>query len=1257
MTRRILSAGALLLVLAVLGLAAFAGWLLNTEAGLQFALARLETLSSVSITARGARGTIRGPLSFETLLIEHEAVRIEASEVELEPRLSNLLSRTLSIARLRVGAVTVTIRPREPQPPSEVHFMPAFLRLIVDAVELHEVGLVLADGQRYAAARLRGGVDIDRDNLRLLRLAVTDPAGEVTGDLRLRGGRPLGLNGAIAGHWRLPDQHDYRFALSASGDLENLATNLRLTSPARLSFHGSVIARDDTYRLVGTARAVDFDGYPWVESGRFPKLSGSVALDAGRDSIGVDATITSDVLHGEPLRLQGGGTWRDKVLRIESLHAWLPRSGASFTTAGTVDLRPADPVLTLAGEWAKLRWPMTEPPIIESALGAYRISGGLPYAFEARAETTGPDLPAAAWQASGLVDRDSLTLDSADAFALRGRLRATGRLAWTGEQSWQVSVNGRSLDLRELRADLPSRIDVAGTIEGRGFGATAPWTARIDSLRGTLVGRALSGRGQITHRNGEFELRGLRVANGESFARVDGRYGRTIDLSWAADLRSLSLIEPGLAGQLQASGRVQGPRERPWISGDAKLAGLKYGALAVATAEARVDLDLRDQRNSTVDVALHDVDTGVLRFDVVTVRADGRLSDHSLEIEVESPSDERIRLASLSGRVAAHGALAADWRGWTGELTETKFAYPDGAATLLQPAAIEISAAAARAAPICLEDGESRLCAEGEWQASPERWRLIYSAQDWPLRRVLTSLFGWHEFDGMLQAGGWIGKEPGQAWLGASTVLLDDTTLDIPRNRFRSERVRLGGGRLDLFADRDRIRSNFLLAIGEKTQIEGEAHAERLPGGPMSDYPVTGQIHGGADSLTALPLLVPEVDRSGGRFDIDIKIDGTLGQPTFNGEFSVRDGQFAMYRTNLVLSNTQLEGRFAGDEVIFEGRGATSGGSMTLDGRFRWPEGVMNGVMHLRGDQLLVADTPEFRIVASPDLTFTAGGDGILVTGRVDIPSALIAPRDLTTTVRTSPDERIVGMDFEDTGPSTLGRVRSRIDVVLGDDVRVNSYGLRARLGGAVTISSVPQDEPRGRGAIHVIDGQYRAFGQDVRITRGRLSFEDSPLSQPILDIVAERRIEAEDVTVAVNVRGSLDSPFITLSSTPSMSQNEALSYLLTGRSINNLQTGDQRTVDAAAEGLALGGGGLLLGPIGQRLGLDEVTVERTSNDDTAVVLGKHLSARLFVSYGISISEAINTIKLRYTLNERWALKAEAGQDQSGDVEFRIERP
>jgi len=1255
-TRRLLAIGGILLLFAVAGLGVWAVWLVNTEAGLHFVLRRLETLSAVSIMARGARGTLAGTLEFDLLVIDHEAVRVEAHDLRIEAELANLLSRTISVAHAEAGAIEVLLRRREPQPPSEPHFMPHLLELAVANFDLRGVVLVLAGGQRYAVDSVTGSLTMDHWVLRAPVVRITDDLGELIGDVRLRAARPLGMTGTLSGRWRLPDGRDYRFSAAVRGDLDRLGTDVRLAQPARLSFAGNALDLTGAPRLLGTVRVVGFDGSPWIPAGRFPRVSGSIAVDAGRNSIGVDGTLTSSGVIDEPLRLQGGGTWQKRVIEISTLRVWLPRSAASFTTGGTIDLAPDSPVLALSGEWSALRWPLAGAPIVTSAGGTYRIGGSLPYAYEVKAETAGPQLPTAAWQATGLVGKDGLAIDAVDVYALRGRIHGAGRLAWTGDQAWRFSAQARSLDLHGLRADLDGRVDFEGAIEGHGFGATAPFDATVTSLRGVLWGRALTGSGQIARREGGYDLRAVRVANGESYARLDGRYAQTIDLTLDADIRSLAIIHPELSGRLTAIGRAQGTPTRPSIVGEATIAALKYQDAIVGAARADIDLDLGDTRDSRVTVEATDVDSGRLQFDRVALRVAGRTADHELSFEAASPGDERYRLAGFEARMAARGAFEIDRRRWHGELASTRLSFPDGSATLLQPAALDLSPLAASAAPICLQTGEALFCAEGQWSARPESWRLIYSAQDWPLKRLLTSLLGWREFDGLLQGSGWIGKEPGQDWLAGTTILLDKASLDIPRNKFRTERVRLGGGRLDLFAEQHEIRANLDLSVGENARIEGEARVERVSGKPMTAFPVSGRLHGGSEALTALPVFVPEIDRSAGRLDAELTMGGTLGEPRFNGEFEISDGRFEFYRTNFILADAHLAGRFEGDELSFQGRGTTSGGSVTLDGRFRWPEGVMNGSMRLQGDRLLVADTPEYRIVASPDLTVTANTNGYLVTGQVQIPSALIAPKDLTTSVSTSPDERIVGLDSEDEAPSTLQRIRSQIDVVLGDDVKVDSYGLKATLGGAVTVLTRPADVARGQGAINVVSGQYKAFGQDVRIARGRLAYDNTPLSQPTLDLVAERRIEDDDVTVAVNVRGQLDHPFITITSTPAMSSNEALSYLLTGRSVDNLQSGEVQALDSAASSLAIGGSGLLLGGIGTRLGLDELSVENSGTDDAAVVLGKYLNPKLFVSYGISIAEAINTIKLRYTLNQKWSVKAEAGLDQSADLEYRIER-
>ena len=1255
MRRRWVIAAAILAT-AVVAVLAAGTWLLRTELGLQLVLDGLRHLPSVQIEAEGPSGVLAGPLAAERLLVDTEAVRIEARGVRVNPAVTGLLAGSIHLSHLEVDGVEVVIKEREPKPPSAPHFLPRFLRLAAPGLELRNVTVTLANGRRIAVASLHGDLRMTRWRIDAESLAIDDPAGRVEGQLSLRAKLPLGLRGTLAGHWRLPDDRQYRFAATARGDLDRLAAELSLTEPARLSFAGSALTLTEAARLVGTIRATDFDGSPWLPPGRLPKLSGSLAVNAGLETIGVDGTLTSPGLGDEPLRIQGAARRAGTELEIGSLRVWQPRTELSLEASGTVRFDEDSPRLAIEGEWTALSWPLAGEPVVESPLGAFRLEGDLPYAFDVKAQASGPRVPRADFTAAGSFDREQLTLERVDALVLNGRVMGSGRLTWVGEQPWHAQVKGTGVDVSLVRPDLTGRLNMAVSMEGRGFTATSPWTLRIASLSGTLLGRALTGAGQVSHRDATYELRGIRIANAGSHVDVSGRWGNTVDLRWDADIRSLAVLSPGYSGELVSSGVARGPQAKPHVTAEARVRKLSHGTLEVAEAAASVDVDLADRQESRIELRAEGLVGGGMQVDAVRVRAHGRTGEHDLEAAVTVPPDQRRQFTGFTATLAASGGLDLKALAWRGELESAAIEFADGRAQLLQPVEFELGRDRIWSAPLCFETGDARLCAEGEWRSAPRSWRVIYSVQDWPLRRLLTSLLGRREFDGKLQASGWASREPGKDWVGGTSLWLDEPTLDIRRNKFRTQRVELGRGQVDLFAEPTEIRVTAELDMAQSTRVRGNATVTRVPGLPVADHPLRGEFRAESAVLTALPVFVPEIDRSEGQVDAQVNLGGRLGAPEFDGEFHLRDGRFDLYRTNLVLSGVTLDGHFIGDELEFQGRAGTNKGPITLDGRFRWPEGVMTGRMQLKGDELLVADTPEYRIVASPDVTVNAGAEGFDVTGEVLIPTARIAPKDLSTSVSTSADERVVGLEEEQAEPSTLQRVRSTVRVALGNDVRVESLGLKARLGGEVTVKTRPQDVARGKGEIRVIEGEYKAFGQFVKISRGILRYDDTPLTQPSLDLVAEREIKDEDVTVAVNVRGRLDNPFITLSSEPAMSSNEALSYLLTGRSLNTLQSSEVASVDRAAESLALSGGGLLLGSIGTRMGLDEVSVERTSDEDTSVVLGKFLSPKLFVSYGISIAEAINTIKLRYTLNPRWSLKAEAGLEQSADIEYRIER-
>ena len=458
---------------------------LTTEAGLQWALAQLERIPSVRIEAHGASGTLAGPLTVQRLVVDHEAAHIEARGVTLDLRLASLLAGDVYLEQSTVESLNVELKEREPPPPEAPRFLPQFLEVVAPSLRVGNVGLTLADGQRFTVASVRGALAMTRWRIDLTDLVVEDPLGRIDGALTLRATLPLGLRAALNGHWQLPDERTYRFAAAARGNLDRLATTVTLAEPANLSFVGNALKLTEAPRIVGTLRATDFDGSPWLPQGSWPRMSGSIALDTGLATFGIDGTLTADAFGDGPVRVQGNGRWLEPRLEIVSLRAWLPRSSLAVETAGTVTLGEALPTLDLAGEWTALRWPLTGPTAVESTFGTYSLRGSMPYAFDVQAHVRAPVLdtaPEARFSATGTFDREQLVLDRLQGDVLRGQLSMSGRVAWADVQPWSARLEARNIDMAGLRADLSGRVSTTATVEGRGFTPDAPWTATLASL-------------------------------------------------------------------------------------------------------------------------------------------------------------------------------------------------------------------------------------------------------------------------------------------------------------------------------------------------------------------------------------------------------------------------------------------------------------------------------------------------------------------------------------------------------------------------------------------------------------------------------------------------------------------------------------------------------------------------------------------------------------------------------------------------------
>ena len=434
------------------------------------------------------------------------------------------------------------------------------------------------------------------------------------------------------------------------------------------------------------------------------------------------------------------------------------------------------------------------------------------------------------------------------------------------------------------------------------------------------------------------------------------------------------------------------------------------------------------------------------------------------------------------------------------------------------------------------------------------------------------------------------------------------------------------------------------------------ARLQRDGSNDILNLPLTGDMRARAADANILPLLFPDIDHAAGLVTANATIGGTLALPEFNGRIELARGEFDSYRVNLAMRELAVVADLANTGLTFRGQGRAGEGQLEADGQLRWRGGESQGELNLRGQNLLVADLADYRVVASPNLHFIVEGKRLDVAGDVKIPSARVQPAKLTGAVKLSDDARYVGEHPAER--AGLFTVHSEVRIDMGDDVRVDAFGLQGRIVGGVGTTAHTGETPIGRGELSVDDGRYEALGQKLDINRGRLLFDASPLDDPGLDIEARRRVETTEV--GLNVRGTLQEPRLTFFSDPAMSQSQIMSYLLTGKSVDSITGSETKSISAARDSLALQGGGFLAGQFGRRIGIEQVGVESTVNsageENTALVLGKFLSPRLFVSYGISLTESINTLKLRYTISDKWVFKTEAGENQSADLEYATER-
>jgi translocation and assembly module TamB len=234
--------------------------------------------------------------------------------------------------------------------------------------------------------------------------------------------------------------------------------------------------------------------------------------------------------------------------------------------------------------------------------------------------------------------------------------------------------------------------------------------------------------------------------------------------------------------------------------------------------------------------------------------------------------------------------------------------------------------------------------------------------------------------------------------------------------------------------------------------------------------------------------------------------------------------------------------------------------------------------------------------------------------------------------------------------------LETTVQINFGERINIQGQGLTGQLSGKLDVYTSNRGELLGKGEVAIIDGKFSAYGQSLVIEEGKLLFQGNRLNNPELRITAVRRID-ETITVGLRITGYATNPLLTLFSTPALGDDEILAYIVFGRPIASLTSGEGTDLIGAATTMGLQNSGFLTRSLSSTFGLDSLQfTSDASGEHASVVIGKYLTPKLYLSYMMGVFERIATARIRYDLNKNWSVEVKSSTDVGVDLYYNIQK-
>ena len=852
-----------------------------------------------------------------------------------------------------------------------------------------------------------------------------------------------------------------------------------------------------------------------------------------------------------------------------------------------------------------------------------------------------------------------VTVNKLGIASLDGKSEFVGAVSWKEGANWDVQADLEKMNIGFYVPVMPATL--SGKLNSRGFAGSQGWQVELPvaDLNGTLSSNPISLKGSATlNQNVLLTVPDLQVRYGENHLNARGVLDDHSDFVLDVDAPNLRGLWSDLSGNVKGHAAISGQFTSPNLDLDLTSSNLHLQGFQLSKASAKGNIKSDPLAKGQFNIKAEQLHYGEsVKLRLLDLALSGDEQNHLLTLKSQGEP--------VAANLQINGHFDRTLEQWKGTLSQAKFDTPIGDVKSNQAIAVSYDHKQTQAniASHCWQNSDVELCFPQAFSAG-KQGNIPFQFKRVNLDLV-NKLIEQDSLKGNLQAQGnvaWFTDKPFQF-----TAKVDGNHLAFSQ-KLDYRTFKLDIPKLTLNAD---IQNNNLVL---KTDINVHNQGRIIGDIHLNDLAKNRQL-GGTLAIERLNLsianqLLTSGESVNGEVVSKLSFGGNLEKPLLNGNFNIRNIRTKLKSMPVNITDGDIAVHFHGNNSTLQGKIETSDSRLNLTGRANWAN-IEHWTTELNAQaNNFNMDIPSMaKLRFSPNITVKANPKELNLSGTVDIPWARIRIDSLPDTAEpVSEDEvilngphkskeELIKREFAAKTKSGMD-IRSDLRINIGKDVSLDAYGLKTNLDGLL---SVKQD--RGNlglfGQINLTKGRYASFGQDLLIRKGQINFSGQP-SQPMLNIEAIRNPEAmEDskITAGVRVIGTADKPDVTIFSEPSKPQDQALSYLLTGRSLENSgEAGSSGSVGAALLGLGLSKSGKLVGSIGEAFGIQDLNLGTSGvGDKSKVTVSGNLTNRLQIKYGVGLFDGLAEVTLRYRLMPQLYFQSVSSTNQVFDLLYQFE--